>query len=87
MEHSLTEFGTFDVVERPADRRNPRDVVLVLQPRDGSAELRVLLTSDDYTDADIIDRIARVVPPAPDVAPTMLQRFWSFLERWIGWWQ
>lgn len=85
VERNLREFASWSLVEYPEDRLNPLVRKLTLTRRDGKGAIELSLTSDDRSDEEILERIAEVIPPAPDIAPTLLQRMDQFAQRWIGW--
>jgi len=85
IERNLHEFGSVKLAEIPADRLNPVSRRAILRPRDGRIAVELRLSGDDSTDETIYDRIAAVVPLAPDIAPNLWERFDALAQRWIGW--
>ena len=85
IDRNLAEFATYKLIVLPADRLNPLQRKLILRPRNGALPVEIVLTGDDQLDQQFIDRVTAVVQGAPNIAPTLLERFGSLAERWVGW--
>ena len=85
IERNLREIATWQLEEVPADRLNPLTRRVLLQTRDGRNTIGLRLTGDDGIDQAILNRITAVVPPAPDIAPTLFGRIDRLAQRLIGW--
>lgn len=85
IERNLREIATWQLEEVPADRLNPLTRRVLLQNRDGRNTIGLRLTGDNTTDRTILDRITAVVPPVPDIAPTLFGRIDRLAQRLIGW--
>ena len=84
-DRNLAEFATYKLVVLPPDRLNPPQRKLILRPRSGALPVEISLSEDDKLGQQVIDRVAAVVPEAPNIAPTLLERFGALAERWVGW--
>mgnify|MGYP001226553657 CR=1 FL=1 len=85
IERNLNEFATWKIIEYPEDRLNDISRKLIFRRRDGKGTVEIALTGDDERDERILGRVADVVPAAPDIAPTLWERFDYIAQRWIGW--
>lgn len=85
IERNLNAFATWKIIEYPEDRLNEISRKLIFRRRDGRGTVEIALTGNDDRDERILSRVADVVPAAPDIAPTLWERFDYIAQRWIGW--
>ena len=64
---------------------NTEEYRMKLLRRDGKGTIEFALPEDAKRGNAFIDRVSAIVPPAPETAPTRLQRMAKLIDRWIGW--
>lgn len=85
LEFNLREFAAYAVEIIEEDTLNTEEYRMKLLRRDGKGTIEFALPEDTERGNDFIERVGAIVPPAPETAPTRLQRIGKLIDRWVGW--